>query len=127
MTDYLTVDDLITIAERIGVSQIRDLGLLDSAAKRPAIVVWGCEVYPSIDVKAAVLMESLVNNHSLVDGNKRLGWVATKVFLRINGFDLNPPSEDAAYDLVLGIASSTIDYHQVARVLNGWITAQTPG
>lgn len=47
--------------------------------------LWGREAYPTLDEKAAVLLESLVRNRALVDGNKRLGWLATVVFLDING------------------------------------------
>jgi hypothetical protein len=47
------------------------------------------------------LLHSLARNHSLVDGNKRLAWLATYVFCAKNGVELDP-SDDAAYELVVG-------------------------
>lgn len=59
--------------DRLGVGPVRDLGLLESAAHRPTTSLWGQEAYPALKLKAAALMDSLVNSHPLVDGNKRLG------------------------------------------------------
>lgn len=56
--------------------------------------LWGREAYPTLDEKAAVLLESLVRNRSLVDGNKRLGWLATVVFLDINGVWVEAPDDE---------------------------------
>jgi death-on-curing protein len=41
--------------------------------------------YSSIEEEAAALMESLGNNHRFLDGNKRIAFTATDVFLRRNG------------------------------------------
>ncbi len=119
MTRYLTLDDLVRGISRLGIGPIRDLGLLESAAHRPRTNVFGVEVYPSLETKAAVLMESLVRNHPLVDGNKRLGWAATQVFLRINGIQVLAP-EDEAYDLVIGVAEGRIPYEVSAQTLAIW-------
>ena len=101
--------------------QVRDFGLLDSAAHRPQATVFGDDAYPGLDTKAAVLLESLVRNHALVDGNKRLGWVAVVVFYGLNGFVLLAP-EDPAYDLVIGVAEGRLSPTQVAAKLAGWAT-----
>jgi len=62
------------------------------------------EAYPAIAVKAAALLHSLASNHPLVDGNKRLAWLAPVVFLDLNG--LGPKvSDDEAFDLVWEVAS----------------------
>ena len=58
--------------------------LLDSAVHRPQVSVFGDDAYPGIDDKAAALLESLVRNHALVDGNNRIGWLATAVFYGLN-------------------------------------------
>jgi hypothetical protein len=71
--DYLNLDDLLVVVDDLNVDPVRDVGLLDSAAHRPTTHVWGREAYPSLDEKAAALLESLVGNHALVDSNKRLG------------------------------------------------------
>ena len=119
MTDYLTLEDLLTLVDDLGVGPIGDLGLLDSAAHRPTTHLWGRDAYPTLNQKAAALMESLVRNPPLVDGNKRLGWLATVVFYAINGEALEAPDDDA-YDLVIDVASGTTDLPAIAAALAGW-------
>lgn len=77
MTEFLSLEDLLTLADDLGVGPVRDVGLLAAAAHRPATRLWGGEAYPGLEDKAAALLESMVRNHSLVDGSKRLGWLAT--------------------------------------------------
>jgi len=91
LTTYLTTDDLIVLLEELGGLQVRDLGLLDSAAHRPQATAFGDDAYPDLDTKAAVLLESIVRNHPLVDGNKRLAWVAVVVFYGVNRRALRAP------------------------------------
>ena len=85
MTAYLSLEDLLALVEDLQLGPVRDLGLLASAAHRPMTTLWGQDAYLTLEEKAAALLESLVRNHALVDGNKRLGWLATVVFLDING------------------------------------------
>jgi death-on-curing protein len=119
---YLSLGDLLAMAERMfGTSRmVRDAGLLDAAAHRPRATMFGEDLYPTIHLKAAALMESLVCNHALIDGNKRLGFAATVVFYRLNGLRLQLPHEDAAVDLVLEVATRTADLHRVAAALESW-------
>lgn len=119
MTIYLTLEDLLGLAGDLGVGPVRDLGLLESAAHRPAASLWGEEAYPDLEDKAAALMESIVRNHPLVDGNKRLGWLAVVVFLDINGRWLEAP-DDGAYELVVGVADGSLDRAVVAEELRRW-------
>ena len=121
MTAYLTTGDLLVLIEELGGLQVRDFGLLDSAAHRPEATVFSDDVYPDLDTKVAVLLESIARNHPLVDGNDRLSWVAVVVFYGINGQALRGP-EDAAYDLVIGVAEGRLTYAQVAAQLGGWAT-----
>ena len=86
MTVFLSTEDLLTLVTDLGVGPVRDLGLLESAAHRPTTSLWGQEAYPALELKAAALMDSLVNNHPLVD-DKRLGWLATLVFRRCQLID----------------------------------------
>jgi len=117
--EYLTLEDVLALIDDLGVGPIRDIGLLDSAVYRPQATVFGGDAYPDIDQKAAVLLESLVRNHALVDGNKRIGWLATVVFYGLNNIELEAP-DDAAYDLVIAIASSAITYQEAAAHLAKW-------
>jgi death-on-curing protein len=119
VTVYLTLQNLLALCDELAVDQVRDMGLLDSAAHRPQTSVFGEDAYPDLDTKAAVLLESLVRNHALIDGNKRLSWVATVVFYGLNGVELIAP-EDDAYDLVIAVATGSLDYHQVATRLHRW-------
>lgn len=119
MTEYLSLEDLLALVDDLQVGPLRDLGLLDSAAHRPQTSLWGREAYRTLDEKAAALLESLVRNHPLVDGNKRLGWLATVVFLDINEIWLEAPDDDA-YDLVIAVASGEVDLATIAKALGRW-------
>jgi death on curing protein len=104
---FLDIEDLIDLATALLGDQppIRDLGLLGSAVARPRATAFGEDAYPDLWTKAAALLQSIVNNHPLVDGNKRLGWLATAVFLEINGVSATKASNDDVYDLVMEVAA----------------------
>jgi len=55
--EYLTVEDLLDLARRLGVGPVRDLGLLDSAAHRPGSEFMGQQAYETLAAKAAALMQ----------------------------------------------------------------------
>jgi death-on-curing protein len=116
---YLSLEDLLGLADDLGCLAVRDLGLLDSAAHRPTSTAFGTDAYPSIHEKAAVLLESIVRNHPLIDGNKRLGWLATYVFYGLNGYELEAP-DDEAYGLIVELASGRADYAKAAAALVLW-------
>jgi len=122
VTLYLTLEDLVAITRQQGWGPVRDMGLLDAAAHRPATSLFGEDAYPDLPLKAAALMESLVRNHALVDGNKRLGWLACTVFCRLNGQLVRAP-EDDAFELVIAVATGSIDAEEVAERLASWITS----
>lgn len=109
MPRYLSAEELVELARIAAGPQVavRDLGLLESAAARPGTVVFGTEAYESLLEKAAALLHSVVSNHPLVDGNKRLGFLAAATFLELNGVRLKPADqiEDRAYDLIIEVAS----------------------
>jgi len=117
--EYLHLEDLLQLAADLGDLVVRDLGLLEAAAQRPQTTLYGQEAYPGIPEKAAVLLESLARNHALVDGNKRIGWLAAVVFLDLNGLTIDAPDDDA-YDLVIGVSTGALDYRAVAQSLEGW-------
>ena len=120
MTTYLTLEDLLILVDDLEVGPARDLGLLESAVLRPATSLWGRDAYPSLDAKAAAVLDSIVRNHALVDGNKRLGWLAAVVFYGLNGVTLDAPDDDA-YDLVVAIASGqTTDLTAITALLATW-------
>ncbi len=105
---YLSVEDLVLVAERvIGPNLIRDQGLLSSAAARPQASAFGEDAYSRLPEKAAALLHSVAMNHALIDGNKRLALAAAIAFLGLNGWRLTL-TNDAAYDLVIAVASGAI-------------------
>ena len=103
--EYLDLDDVVDLATRLlgDPPPIRDLGLLGSAAARPRASAFGEDAYPDIWSKAAALLHSVVKDHALIDGNKRLGWLSTAVFLEINGIGVTHVGNDAVYDFVIGV------------------------
>jgi death-on-curing protein len=126
MTDeinYLTPADLYTIAEEtLGRKpDVRDRRLLRVAAGRPALIVFGEEVFPTLLDKAAALMHSLAAHHLFYDGNKRTATAATIRFLELNG---QHPTWDAEtiYDFVLGIAQNKFDVPEIAAWLAKHVT-----
>lgn len=121
--EYLDVEDLVALAAWLlgDPPAVRDLGLLGSAAARPAASAFGQDAYPDIWLKAAALLQSLVKNHPLVDGNKRLGWLATAVFLQLDGVESTHASNDDVYDFVIAVAAGQQSIAEIAKGMRGII------
>ena len=117
--EFLDLDDIIELARRLlgDPPPIRDAGLLGSAIARPQTTVGGEDAYPTVWLKAAALLQSIVDNHALIDGNKRLGWLATAVFLEINGASVAAATNDDVFDLVMAVSSSASPIEEIARQL----------
>ncbi|WP_326824030.1 type II toxin-antitoxin system death-on-curing family toxin [Streptosporangium sp. NBC_01756] len=122
MTRYLTLEQVLDLAELVigDALAIRDLGLLDSAVHRPSASMFGQDAYTDLFTKAAALLQSLAINHPLVDGNKRLAWLATDTFLRFNDVEVDA-GDDEIYDLVVSVAAGDInDLKLIAAALGSW-------
>lgn len=115
--NYLTLEDLLDIAQMLH-AQVRDPGLLDSSAYRPQSGMFGQDAYPTIWLKAAALMQSIDHNQALLDGNKRLSWIATLVFLRRNGYRI-VTDVDSAFALCMAVASGE-SLEKIAITLQRW-------
>ncbi len=115
-TEYLDLEDLLSMVRALGIGPVRDLGLLDSAAARPRASAFAEDAYPTIEVKAAALLHSLARNHPLVDGNKRLAWLAVVVFLDLNDCEVTL-SDEGAFRLVMDVACGDIDLDEIVRRL----------
>lgn len=90
MTTYLTLDEVLRIHEVLidafgGAAGVRDLGLIESALLRPQTGYYG-----DLIEEAAALWESLAMNHGFIDGNKRVAFACTELFLQMNGVDIVP-------------------------------------
>lgn len=95
---------------------MRDVGLLDSAAARPRSSAFGQDAYPTLALKAAALLHSLARGHALVDGNKRLAWLAAAVFLDLDG-SVPELSDDSAFELVTDVACGAAEVEEIAKRL----------
>ena len=109
-TRFLTVDEVLAIHERLvekfgGPAGVRDAGLLESALFRPQT-----GYYQDLAEMATALFESLLMNHPFVDGNKRVAFFATDVFLRLNGWKLAVDADRAHRFLIRLLESRTCDY-----------------
>ena len=118
MTIYLTAEQILFIHYRLvsetgGAHGLRDLGLLESAVERPRHTFGNEELYPDIFEKAAALMESLVNNHPFIDGNKRTRIACTVLFLRQNGITFSAKNSELE-KFTLRVASSKIKPSEIA-------------
>jgi death on curing protein len=116
--EYLTLEDLLGFVRRLDLGPVRDLGLLDAAVARPRSSAFGEDAYPTVELKAAALLHSIVTNHALADGNKRLGWLATTVFLDLNGQPADLDDDDA-FRIVLDVADGTIGVEDLSDRLLG--------
>ena len=110
MIQHLSVDEILAIHERLieqfgGPPGVRDLGLLESALYRPCT-----GYYQDIAEMAAALFESLIMNHPFVDGNKRIAFFATDVFLRLNGWKLAIEADAAHQFIIDSLETNTCDY-----------------
>ena len=117
--EYLDLEDLIQLAIVLlgDPPPFRAVWLLGSAAARPQTTVFVDDAYPDIWTKAAALLQSVLKNHALVDGNKRLGWLATATFLEINGIGVTPVPNDAVYDFVIAVTVGNDDVGEIAQAL----------
>jgi death-on-curing protein len=93
MTEYVTTPDALFFHKQLierygGAPGIRDAGALESALHRPQT-----GYYETLIHEAAALLESLVQNHPFVDGNKRVAFAVMDVFLRINGYAITADSK----------------------------------
>ena len=125
MIYYLTLEDIAELGIAVMAAEgqeflVGDVGLLQSALARPQATVFGEDAYPSLAAKAAALMESLARNHCLVDGNKRIAWAATKLFLLFNDVDLPVVDVDEAEQYVLAVAQGKVSIETAESTIELW-------
>ena len=114
--DHLDLEDLLRLTRLLRAGPVRDVGLLEAACARPRASALGDEAYPTLELQAAALLHSLVRNHALVDGNKRLAWLAAIIFLDLDGHTVDL-DDSAAFELVMAAAEGHIDVEQIAQRL----------
>ncbi len=118
LVQFLTLDEVLEIhaalLERFGgPAGVRDLGLLESALYRPQ-----SGYYEGLTEMAAAMFESLVMNHPFVDGNKRVAFFATDVFLRMSGYKFQLEAKAAHAFLMELFATNTCDLEHLLPWIN---------
>ena len=106
---HLSLDEVLAIQERLiqqfgGPTGVRDLGLLESALYRPQT-----GYYADLSEMAAALFESLLMNHPFIDGNKRIAFFASDIFLRLNGYRIKVDAAEAHTFLIRLLEAGTAD------------------
>jgi death on curing protein len=107
MTEYLATADALFFHQQLierygGARGVRDVGALESALHRPQT-----GYYDTLIHEAAALLESLVQNHPFVDGNKRVAFAVVDIFLRINGLTITA-SSTALYNRMINLLEEGI-------------------
>jgi len=118
---YLDSADLLMIATTVGDGDlvVRDAGLLDAAAYRPQATMLGTEAYPTLWLKAAALLDSIVRTRPLTEGNWRLAWVAVVTFCDLNGWWIDA-EDDTALDVIRQVSRGETELADVAHWLETW-------
>jgi death-on-curing protein len=95
-----------------GLAGVRDMGLLQSALLRPQT-----GYYDTLSLQAAALLQSLCQNHCFVDGNKRVAFACTAIFLRMNGYRLSVKPDDGEHFLIDQVIKGKIAIEDIAAWL----------
>jgi death-on-curing protein len=116
---HLEVDDILQLYDVVmekygGVKGIRDRRLLESALAQPQVILFGEMVYKNLYEIGAAYFFYIIKNHPFIDGNKRVGLLATLTFFEINGFIVEVDS-DSLYQLTQYVADSTLTLEDVAK------------
>ena len=114
---YLTLQETLELHEQLilrfgGPAGVRDMGLLESALIRPQT-----GYYETLSMQAAAMLQSLCQNHCFVDGNKRVAFAATAIFLRMNGYRLSVKADDGETFLVNQVIQKRIAIEDIATWL----------
>ena len=116
---FLTVDEVVTIHKRLievfgGSPGVRDYGLLESILFRPRT-----GYYEDLTAMATALFESLVMKHPFIDGNKRVAFFATDVFLRLNAWRLDVDPDEAHAFIIERLENAECDFDHLLPWIRG--------
>jgi death on curing protein len=125
VTRYLTLEEILLIYQLVmeqsgGTAGLRDRQLLESSLAQPQMTFDGAELYSSLAEKAAALGFSLIQNHPFIDGNKRIGYAAIRMFLGRNGQRI-VATVDEREALIIAVASGQLSRAELAT----WLAAHT--
>lgn len=114
---YLTFEEVLTLHAALivrhgGAPGVRDRGLVESALARAR-----SGYYNSLSEQAAALLQSFAMNHAFVDGNKRVAWASSMIFLRMNGYRVSVSADDAERFLIDQVIMGCAEIAAIA----GWL------
>lgn len=78
---------------------------LSIITEQPQMILFDHELYPNLWLKAAFILQKITKKHIFTDGNKRTAYVATKLFLKMNGYHLHV-TKSQGIALLLTVATS---------------------
>lgn len=115
---YIDIVEVYFIHEKMqeisgGITGIRDFTLLYSAVERPKATFGAKSLYPTLWLKIASLIHSLINNHPFNDGNKRTGFFSALRFLKLNGYDIKVSKKEIV-NFTLNISNKKLKLNQIA-------------
>lgn len=111
---YPTLTESLELHTRLierfgGKDGVRDMGLLESALMRPQT-----GYYKSLSLEAAALFQSLAQNHAFIDGNKRVAFATTAIFLRMNGYRLKVDTDNGESFIINKVIKNRADINEIA-------------
>ncbi len=120
---YPTLSETLELHKRLierfgGKDGVRDLGLLESALMRPQT-----GYYNSLSLQAAALLQSLTQNHSFIDGNKRVAFATSAIFLRMNGYRLKVDADNGESFLINRVIMGKAEIDEIASWLEKHMAA----
>jgi death on curing protein len=120
--DYLTLIEVLEIHKMLiqehgGTHGLRDAGALEAALFRPQ-----SGYYDDLIAEASALFESLAINHPFLDGNKRIAFAATDIFLRINGSRINKLPMDVYSDMMKMFDTGTFNIAHIEPWLRSCVS-----
>ncbi len=111
--DYLAIAGVVLGASSEQLRRLPNLHLAESALAAPFAGFGDEDAYPTLELKAAVLLERLARNHPLPDGNKRTAFLLTLLFLERNGRDWAAPDVAEDGETVRRVAAGELDTEQI--------------
>ena len=115
----LTKEEILSLYAKLirktgGLSGVRDMELLESAALNCMQTFDETDLYPTIIEKAAITAFSLCKNHPVIDGNKRIAVLTMLAILRLNQVEISYTQQELI-DFGLNIADSTLNYDGIVN------------
>jgi len=119
--NYLTPEQVLFIHARMieetgGEHGLRNMGILLAAVARPQAIFEGQELYENLYLIAGALMDSLIRNHTFLDGNKRTGIASASLFLSSNGVVLETTNEEIVH-FTMDCAQSRLSIGEISAWL----------